>query len=387
MKQGINNLEVKKLNRNRVFRYVNSQSETCMPDIAAALDMSSPTVLTIINELKAANVVKEVGVYGSTGGRKAKALASVKEARYAIGLDITQNHVSLVYTDLGYKPLGHERIYLPFAFTGAYFRTVQGLISDFIKKNEVPEERIEGIGIAVPGIVDGTSRTITVSHVLGLQNITEEQWLRNMPYPCEVINDANAAALAESFSYKNKENMVYLSLSNSVGGAVMFADNFHSRTGWSGGNGNAMYLGDHWRSGEFGHMMIRPGGKKCYCGKKGCLDAYCSANVLADLEGGKLEAFFQKLDEGNETYRKVWREYLDNLAIAVNNLRMCYDCKVVLGGYVGNFMGYYLPDIRQMAAEYNLFGEGDYIQACRHKMEASAFGAALCMIEKYISTI
>jgi hypothetical protein len=40
-----------------------------------------------------------------------------------------------------------------------------------------------------------------------------------------------------------------------------------------------------------------------------------------------------------------------------------------------------------MAAERNIFGEGDYIYACRYKMEASAFGAALCMIEKYITTI
>ena len=32
-------------------------------------------------------------------------------------------------------------------------------------------------------------------------------------------------------------------------------------------------------------------------------------------------------------------EYLDNLAIAVDNLRMCFDCEVVLGGYVGNLIG------------------------------------------------
>jgi predicted NBD/HSP70 family sugar kinase len=221
------------------------------------------------------------------------------------------------------------------------------MIRDFIEKNRIPEERLEGIGIAVPGIVDGKNRMITVSHVLQLQNITEEQWLRNMPYPCELINDANAAAFAES----------------------------------------VMYLGDHWRSGEFGHITIRPGGKKCYCGKKGCMDAYCSASVLADLEGGKLEVFFQKLEEGNREYQKVWDDYLKNLAIAVNNLRMCFDCKVVLGGYVGNYMESYLPAFQQMAADRNLFGEGDYIQVCRHKLEASAFGAALSMIERYMETI
>ena len=64
MRRGTNSLEVKKLNRNRVFRYVNSLSETSMPDISAALDISGPTVLTIVKELKDAGVVAEVGEIG-----------------------------------------------------------------------------------------------------------------------------------------------------------------------------------------------------------------------------------------------------------------------------------------------------------------------------------
>ncbi len=100
MRRGTNSLEVKKLNRNRVFRYVNSLSETSMPDISSALDISGPTVLTIVKELKDAGVVEEVGELQSTGGRKAKAIAAVKDARCAIGVDITANHVGIAYTDL-----------------------------------------------------------------------------------------------------------------------------------------------------------------------------------------------------------------------------------------------------------------------------------------------
>jgi predicted NBD/HSP70 family sugar kinase len=355
-----------------------------MPDIAAALDMSSPTVLTIVNELKTANVVKEVGTYNSTGGRKAKAIAAVREVRYAIGLDITKNHVSLVYTDLGCSPMEHERISIPYEYTDKYFQTVREIVQNFIEKNKIPKERIEGIGIAIPGIVDVKKQLLTVSHVFQLENVAKDKLFGNMPYPCEMINDANAAAIAESIRSENRENMVYLSLSNSVGGAVIFADNLQNR---DGGGQSMMYMGDNWRSGEFGHLTLRPGGKKCYCGKNGCLDAYCSASVLADLEGGKLELFFQKLNEGNHEYQKIWSEYLKNLAIAVNNIRMCFDCKVVLGGYVGNYIEDYLPKLQQIASEYNLFGEGDYIRACHHKMEASAFGAALCVIDKYIATI
>lgn len=106
------------------------------------------------------------------------------------------------------------------------------------------------------------------------------------------------------------------------------------------------------------------------------------------LQKRKLEIFFEKLEEGNAEYEKIWDEYLDNLAIAVDNLRMCFDCEVVLGGYVGNLIGPYVPRLRQMVAEKNLFGhDGNYVRACDYRAEASALGAAIKLIENYIQTI
>ena len=58
MKRGASSIEVKKLNRNRVFRYLNSQERASMPDIAAALGMSRPTVLQIVRELKESQIVR-----------------------------------------------------------------------------------------------------------------------------------------------------------------------------------------------------------------------------------------------------------------------------------------------------------------------------------------
>lgn len=99
MKRSTNSVEVKRQNRNRVFRYVNGQAETSMPEISAALDISGPTVLTIVNELKEEGVLKEAGELKSTGGRKAKAIAAVKDIKYAVGIDLTANHISITYTD------------------------------------------------------------------------------------------------------------------------------------------------------------------------------------------------------------------------------------------------------------------------------------------------
>ena len=52
MKRSTNSVEVKRQNRNRVFRYVNGQAETSMTEISSAIDIIGQTVLTIENELK-----------------------------------------------------------------------------------------------------------------------------------------------------------------------------------------------------------------------------------------------------------------------------------------------------------------------------------------------
>ncbi len=390
MRRGTNSLEVKKLNRNRVFRYVISQSETSMPDISAALDISGPTVLTIVRELKDAKVVEEVGELKSTGGRKAKALAAVWDARYAVGMDITKNHVGFVYTDLAGKAQKHERLRKAFYYEDSYFREISELLLDFIDRNQIPGEKIEGVGIALPGIVDRQKNLLTDSHMLGIRNVSSKKWSDYIPYSCELLNDANAAAITENvFSKRPESNMVYLSLSNSVGGAIVFADEMLSNDGTLGNyDERFMYMGNNWRSGEFGHMVIHPEGKKCYCGKRGCLDAYCSALRLANPEEGSLKLFFEKLKSGHEEYQKIWKEYLKDLSIAVDNLRMCFDCEVVLGGYVGNYMEPYLEQLKEEISLRNIFDkDGEYVRVCRCREEASAYGAALYQIERYISSI
>ena len=83
-----------------------------------------------------------------------------------------------------------------------------------------------------------------------------------------LLNDANCAAIAESAEHVNCGNMVYLMLSNTVGGAVLFENSNVIMTAGNELEAVDMYRGDNWRSAEFGHMVIHPGGRTCYCGKK-----------------------------------------------------------------------------------------------------------------------
>lgn len=361
-----------------------------MPEISMALNISTPTVLSIVNELEKRQMIEVNGEFESTGGRKARVLASVRNFRYAVGLDVTRNHVGITYTNLSGCALARKRVRKPFSYSQDYFEAIARLTEEFVEECEIPPEKITGMGISVPAIINVRDQVITNSHALGVYGVSCTEWIEKMPYPCELVNDANAAAVAEISGRSIPGNMVYFSLSNTVGGAALFRDDLGRIKFWSPWQGDtfSLYEGDNWRSCEFGHMVIHPGGERCYCGKEGCVDAYCSALKLADRTEGNLERFFQEMEAGNEELQAVWEEYLKNLLVAVDNLRMCFDCRVVLGGYVGSYIAPYINKIRKIAAEKNIFEkDGSYINACRYQKEASALGAAILQIERHIDTI
>ena len=115
------------------------------------------------------------------------------------------------------------------------------------------------------------------------------------------------------------------------------------------------------------------------------MDTYCSARVLADLAGGRLADFFDRLRAGDPQLGQIWKEYLQYLAVAVNNLHMSFDCDVIVGGYVGAFLEEFGAPLRTLLEERNPFRrDASYLHFCRYKLEAAAVGAALVQVEEFI---
>jgi predicted NBD/HSP70 family sugar kinase len=331
--------------------------------------------LAYSKELSALGLIKEAGLFKSTGGRKAKILVPNASAKLAIGLDITANHISLVLVDLLGKTRFSERITSQYSDDEAYYVQLGSLVQSFIDRYEIQTDNLIGIGVSIPCIINDDGTLISNSYVLKIRDVPCSRFVTNIHYPSIFMNDANAACLAEMTAIKTNEPIVvYLSLSNSVGGGII----------WN----NSIYFGDNQRSGEFGHICLIPNGKECYCGQKGCTDAYCSALVLAEHGNGSLSTFFANVDNGDESCKKVLDTYLKNLATVINNIRMAFDCQVIIGGYVGGYLDKYLKRIRALTHNINTFGDkGNYIHTCSYRYEASAVGAAMHHIKQYIETI
>lgn len=360
--------------RSQIYRYLFHHERVSQQDIAQDLGLSMPTVTSCLNSLRSAGLICDAGNFESTGGRKARALRIVPDARLAIGLDITENHISLVVIDMKAHILHSNRIRLHFADSLFYYSTVGKLLEHFIRESGAESAMILGLGVCTAAIIEEDHRTVRSGKLFGIPGNLFEKLQPYIHLPFLLFNDANSSGFAEWWDLETEKTIIYLSLSNSVGGAMVA--------------NRRLYVGDNGRSCEFGHATLVPDGRLCYCGQKGCTNAYLNARLLANLAGGKMDQFFRNVECGAEPCRSAFQEYLHYLAVAVNNLRMNYDCDIVLGGYVGSYMTPYLDDFREMVQSRNRFrDDGSFIRACRHRYEAAAIGAALFYIDRFIQAI
>ena len=363
--------EKRNITKSKIVNYIINHEATSKVELSKDLNLSMPTVLSNVNELLANGIAVETGEYESTGGRKAKRISINPAYRYAVGIRITAKHAGFVLVNLSYEIEKYERIRLEFSTEAAYYLQLSEALERFLSDIE-NRERILGIGISIPGIVNSKERMLIKSHALQLENYSLSFLEQIFSLPVYFENDANAAMMAEDMNIY--QNAIYLSLNQTLGGAFCI-----------GGN---LFSGENQKAGEFGHMILVPQGRKCYCGKSGCADAYCAAGALVGESKDSVEQFMQLLQSNDEKAEKKWGEYLDYLAILISNLRMAYDMDIILGGEMGGYLSDYMIPLGEKVMKYNGFDHDlRYLKNCSYKKEASAVGAAKHFLQDFIVKI
>ncbi|MDE7274707.1 MAG: ROK family transcriptional regulator [Lachnospiraceae bacterium] len=372
MKQSTEKKSIEKRNiaKCKILDFMLNQGSTTKADIAKQLNLSMPTVLSNIGELTEKGLVMEVGEMESTGGRKARRISLKEDYYYAVGVDITAHHIGMVLVNFGGKIIQQQRVRFDFQTDIAYCRQLAAQIQEFYK-DIAAEEKILGIGISLPGIINEKERVLVKSHALQLENYSLKMIEQLFSLPVYFENDANAAMLAEN--PRQLGDVVYLSLNNTLGGAVCID--------------GRLFSGQNCKAGEFGHMILLPGGKQCYCGKEGCADAYCAASVLSDNGKRSLDTFMQMLGTDADADRQ-WEEYLENLAMLISNVRMIFDTDIILGGDVGGYLEKYMMELAEKVMKYNQFDKDvSYLKNCSYQKEASAVGVAKHFFQLYVNQI
>lgn len=368
--------ERRRQTRSSIYRYLYNSTDFCSKQsLAHNLKLSLPTVYQNLTELTDAGLIRFSGEQQFTGGRKAAGLEIIPDAKVAVGISVTEDRLRLVVADLRLRELAYKIIqHNPQIQLPDFSSFLSGELQTFLNENQIDRSKILGVGIALPGVLAPNSDRITLAPTLNLWDTTLQGLAHMIPYPTYVENDGTSGGYAEWYMRANRKNMAYLSLENGVGGAVLV-------------NGD-LYPGDNRRSGEFGHMCIEPGGLPCKCGKRGCLEAYCTSRRISDDLGISLEDFFSGLERHVPEYEILWTDVLRHLAIGIGNIRMALDCDVVLGGFLTEYLPPYMSLLREYVAANNRFEpNAEYLHLSTLPRHTVSLGVALHFIKEFIDQI
>ena len=254
-----------------------------------------------------------------------------------IGVDVGGSHIGLgLVNKEGELILKKEKDYEKIEEDMSYIvlETIVSLTREILKENSIRKEKIESIGIAFPGTVSETS--VIKAENLGIKNLEVVTKLeKEFNIPIYIENDAKCAAIAEKKfgSLKEYDDALFLIIGTGVGGAAFLDGKLLKPKRYSGF--------------EVGHMVINKNGIKCNCGRKGCLETYCSMRRLKEriskefnlntIDGIKIREFFEQNQE-NDKLNKILDEYVEDLQIGIANLINIFEPQAIsIGGSFGHY--------------------------------------------------
>ena len=247
---------------------------------------------------------------------------------------------------------------------------------------------IAWIGVVTPGIVK--SGVVIAASNLGWKKEPFGEYISELTGTLTYIaNDANAAAYAEAMwgVGEDAESVVAITLGTGVGGGMIIDGNI-----WEGTNGFAA---------EIGHSIIDIGGRECGCGRRGCLEAYCSASALVaeskrmmklhpdsklwDLCGGNINAVsgksaFEAKRRGDLAGELIVDSFIDYLAVGVANVINIFQPDIVCigGGISWEGDDFIIPLKKKLS--YATFGTDNKrtrVELAKYRNDAGIIGAAL----------
>ena len=376
IEKGLTNISVKKINRSKVYQYIYRKKIASKLQIVQDLQMGLSTVSQNLNLLEQDGLIEKNGYFESTGGRKANAIQIVSDFRISIGIGILKNMFHITAVDLYGNALYTNTIPFPYSNTPDYYKQVTDKIKEFIATNQYDEEKILGVSIATQGITSPDHSTVLYGNIMNNTGMILEDFSRYLPYPCYLEHDSKSAAFLELWKHPELDSAVVFLLNRNLGGAIITNHQIHQ--------GSSMH------SGTIEHICINPDGPLCYCGNRGCLETYCSANALEQAAGMNIKDFFSLLREKKSSQlTQIWKDYLHHLAFAMKNLNLIIDAPIIISGYLAPY--FLEDDIAYLTKHINVSSpfalNKEHIFVGTNGQYTPAIGAALFYVNQFIHAI
>jgi predicted NBD/HSP70 family sugar kinase len=361
--------------------------------LAQLTGLSSASVTNVIGDLLDEELVVEVGTEESDGGRPRVRLSVNPDFGAVIGVDVGETGIKVEGFDLSMTEIAGAAVdaHPKEHDAGTVVEYVAAAVNELQSQIERSGQRVLGVGVAVPGVVEHDRDVHVHAPSIGWNAVPLSRLLRaRIDLPLFIENGAKTLGQAEMWlgAGRGARHAVVMLWGTGVG-AAMFAD-------------GVLFRGAASSAGEWGHTNAVVGGKSCRCGATGCLEAYIGAEGLV-RDWAREDDLITLPDEFDQV------EWIDRLIAAAptcdaaatvlertalyvgtsaaNLVNLFNPERVILGGWVGLKLGpLLLPKIREVVAAQALDYAAARVAVVLGQLgtDAVALGASTLVVEELL---
>lgn len=359
------------INRRLVLDAIRERGSVSRVELAEQIQLSRATISAITGALIDENLIHARHVQLANGGPRGRPRVMLElnpDATYVVGVKLAAHQISIAVTDFTADVV--RSVTLPIRVTRQAVKVVADVIEDGIRRcvadAGLAMDRISGVGIGLPGIIDSPAGLCHQTPILGDGPIAlGGLMVDRLGIPVTLENDASLVILAEHWFGHGRGlgTFAAVTVEQTVSLGLMV--------------GGELYRGANGIGPEFGHLKVDPAGRLCTCGKRGCVDAYASeaaihrqARKIVELDGpiddlptpATMRRIAELARQGNADLLAIYRDAGAKLGLAtaliVNTLN---PAKVILSGE-----GLLAADLMKEAI---LAGLEDGLSASPHRTE------------------
>jgi predicted NBD/HSP70 family sugar kinase len=342
-----NNRAIREVNRSIILDLVRRDRRISRTELARRSKLTKPTVSTIVDQLIADGVVREVGFGASLagGGRPARLLDFNEDSAAYVAVHFGMHTITVAVADARGQIFESRSRPAIYDAPARSVKALRPLLAEALRAAKVPRSRVEGAAATVPGLYDRESGVCVLAPNLGWRDFPVRAALTDeLGMPVTVNNIIHAVAVAEGRVGAARGVRSYVCVYVDMGiGSGIVAD-------------GRLFFGQRGLSGEIGHCPVVAEGPACGCGRRGCLETVASTMALvrdaeAAIAGGEATLLN---DGGAIDAAAITRAALAGDALS---MRLLSEAGEHLGRGISYLLNILNPEMVVLAGPYAAAGE------------------------------
>jgi N-acetylglucosamine repressor len=384
-----NNKFLKKLNKESLLDLIRLNGAISKVALSQLTGLSPTATGMIVSQLLEDGYIHETGIGESSGGRKPILLELKPHSFYSIGIDIDIDVINLVLIDItGEVIFEKECKRLDNSKPEATMQFIENEILEVLKKYSIDFNKLLGIGISIPGLVDEVKGEIILAPNLFWENVMANIYFKKLAdIPLYVENEAMASAVCEHWvgQCQGIDDFLCINIKSGIGAGIF--------------TGGKLYRGVGGSAGEIGHTFVYENGPKCGCGNYGCLETLASTksivenakkivrqgiissmNDYEDIDAISIEEVIAAARAGDEAAKNILLESARYLSLAIANIvNTLNPAKIVIGKEFVKYSDLVMDNINAIVAGKALKYPASKVEIMVSKIgeRSSTVGAAL----------